>query len=92
MSAKLVAICRSNPQKNRAVDSRIGIVQLHLMFYMQHRVKTLDPGVKAELDSESEDEVLMATSIPLKEELLSSDLDSDDQADIGNDRYLAHAV
>jgi len=29
---------------------------------------------------------------PLKEELLSSDLDSDDQADIGNDRYLAHAV
>ena len=50
-------------------------------------MKTLDPGVKAELDSESEDEVLMATSIPLKEELLS-----DDQADIGNDRYLAHAV
>jgi len=34
----------------------------------------------------------MATSTPLKEELLSSDLDSDDQADIGNDRYLAHAV
>ena len=34
-------------------------------------VKTLDPG---ELDSESKDEVLMATSIPLKEELLSSDL------------------
>ena len=55
-------------------------------------MKTLDPGVKAELDSESEDEVLMATSTPLKEELLSSDLNSDDQADIGNDRDLAHAV
>ena len=63
------------------------------MFYIcSTDVKTLNPRVKAELDSESEDEVLMATSIPLKEELLSSDLDSDDQADIGNDRYLAHAV
>ena len=50
------------------------------MFYIcSTDVKTLDPGVKAELDSESEDEVLMATSIPLKEELLSSDLDSDDR-------------
>ena len=40
------------------------------MFYIcSMDVKTLDPGVKAELDSESEDEVLMATSIPLKEEL-----------------------
>ena len=57
------------------------------MFYMicSIDVKTPDPGVKAELDSESEDEVLMATSTPLKE-LLSSDLDSDDQTDIGNDR------
>ena len=62
------------------------------MFYIRicsTDVKTPDPGVKAELDSESEDEVLMATSTPLKE-LLSSDLDSDDQTDIGNDR--AHAV
>ena len=77
------------------VDSGIGI-HLHLMFFMtcSTDVKTLDPGVKAELDSEikSEDEVLMAASTPLKEELLSSDLDSDDQADIGNDRYVAHAV
>ena len=64
------------------------------MFFMtcSTDVKTPDPGVKAELDSESEDEVLMATSAPLKEELLSWDLDSDDQADIGNDMYLAHAV
>ena len=46
-------------------------------------VKTFDPGVKAKLDSESEDEVLMATSIPLKEELLSSDLDSDDLSERG---------
>ena len=55
-------------------------------------METFDPGVKAEPDSESEDEVLKAPSIPLKEELLSSDLNSDHQADIGNDRYLAHAV
>jgi len=55
-------------------------------------VKTLDPGVKAELDSESADVVLMATSTPQKKKLFSSDLNSDDQANIGNDRYLAHAV
>jgi len=36
--------------------------------------------------------VKMATLTPLKEEMLSSDFGSDDQADIGNDRYLAHAV
>ena len=50
-------------------------------------VKTVDPGVKAELDSESEDEVLMATSIPLKEELLSRDRNSDDQACIMEMNY-----
>ena len=76
-----------------AVDSGIGI-HLYLMLYMicSTDVKTLDPGVKAELHSESADEVLMATSTPQKKKPFSSDLNGDDQADIGNDRYLAHAV
>ena len=56
-------------------------------------VKTLDPGVKAELDGEREWRWGTDGNFnPSEGELLSSDLDSDDQADIGNDRYLAHAV